>query len=89
MVGRRLWFLVLGVLWSVAWHASAMPGSPDKVPVADDVVLRVWSLPEGMPDHHVISTTRSQDGYLWISCFSGLLRFDGERFVLMNKSSIP
>lgn len=89
MVGRRLWFLVLGVFWGLAWRVSAMPGSPDHVPAADDVVLRVWSLPDGMPDHHVISTTRSQDGYLWISCFSGLLRFDGERFVLMNKSSIP
>jgi signal transduction histidine kinase/ligand-binding sensor domain-containing protein len=77
------------MLVGAAGLTAALPASPEEVPTADDVVLRVWSLPEGMPDHHVGSITRSTDGYLWVTCLSGLLRFDGDRFVLMGTSAIP
>lgn len=58
-------------------------------PVSNDYVLRVWELENGMPDHHVGSITRTDDGYLWFTTFSGLVRFDGVRFQLMGKSELP
>ena len=84
MGGRTAKVLVLRLLWAAGNSFAALPDSPDQVPVAEDVVLRGWSLQDGMPDHHVGSITRSADGYLWVTCFSGLLRFDGDRFVLMG-----
>lgn len=42
-----------------------------------------------MPDHHVSSITRTDDGYLWFTTFSGLVRFDGVRFQLMGKREFP
>ncbi len=57
--------------------------------VSNDYVLRAWELEDGMPDHHVSSITRTDDGYLWLTTFSGLLRFDGVRFQLMGKREVP
>ncbi len=87
MAGKVARILTIFALSGGAY--AALPGAPAEVPTAGDVVLRVWSLPEGMPDHHVGSITRSANGYLWVTCFSGLLRFDGDRFTLMGKAAIP
>ena len=65
-------------------------GAPiDEFAVSEDHVLRSWELTEGLPDNHVSSIARSADGYLWIATLSGLVRFDGERFVLTGKETFP
>ena len=69
--------------------ASAHVRAEGAVPVSNDYVLRVWELEDGMPDHHVSSIARTDDGYLWFTSFSGLVRFDGLRFQLMGKSELP
>jgi signal transduction histidine kinase/ligand-binding sensor domain-containing protein len=58
-------------------------------PIATDYVLRVWELEDGMPDHHVGSLARGADGYLWLTTFGGLARFDGLRFERMGKAEVP
>ena len=42
-----------------------------------------------MPDHHVGSLARSADGYLWLTTYGGLARFDGIRFERMGKDAVP
>jgi signal transduction histidine kinase/ligand-binding sensor domain-containing protein len=42
-----------------------------------------------MPDHHVGSVARSADGFLWLTTYSGLARFDGLRFERMGKETVP
>lgn len=79
------------VLACLLWVGGvlARARAEDVVPVSNDYVLRVWELEDGMPDHHVSSIARSDDGYLWLTTFSGMLRFDGVRFQLMGKSELP
>jgi signal transduction histidine kinase/ligand-binding sensor domain-containing protein len=73
------------------WVAGALTHARAEgaVPVSNDYVLRVWELEDGMPDHHVSSITRTDDGYLWFTTFSGLVRFDGVKFQLMGKRELP
>ncbi len=66
-----------------------MGASIDEIPVSDDYVPRSWELTEGLPDNHISSLARSSDGYLWITTLSGLVRFDGDHFLLMGKDAIP
>ena len=61
--------------------AGGAPRTPDEMPVSEDYVLRVWDLAEGFSDNHIGSIERDPDGYLWITNFDGLLRFDGDRVV--------
>jgi ligand-binding sensor domain-containing protein/signal transduction histidine kinase len=65
-------------------------GQPvNDMPFSEDYVLRTWEVTEGLRDNHISSIARSSDGYLWVTNFSGLFRFDGDRFVRMDAESMP
>ena len=42
--------------------------------------FRTWSVADGLSQSSITSIAQSQDGYLWLSTFGGLVRFDGARF---------
>ncbi len=42
-----------------------------------------------MPQNAVTAIVQSRDGYLWLGTYSGLVRFDGARFVLFDNSNTP
>lgn len=70
------WLLVILL---VATHARGSVRPAEAVPVSEDYVLRVWDLKDGLGDSHVGSIGRDRNGYLWITDFDGLIRFDGSR----------
>ena len=77
-----LWGLVLGaVLTSPAWALD--PASP-----LEDYDLHAWSAVEGLPQTSVGAVAQSPDGYLWLGTRSGLVRFDGVRFTLIEGESV-
>ncbi|HRH41394.1 MAG TPA: two-component regulator propeller domain-containing protein, partial [Pyrinomonadaceae bacterium] len=45
-----------------------------------------WTVDEGLPQNSVYSITQTPDGYLWMTTFDGLVRFDGVRFTVFNKA---
>lgn len=45
-----------------------------------DLVVRRWTLDDGMATESLTDVVRTADGYLWISTYEGLMRFDGLRF---------
>lgn len=47
----------------------------------------LWSTDNGLPQNGVRSITQTPDGYLWFTTFDGLVRFDGVRFSVFNKSN--
>jgi ligand-binding sensor domain-containing protein len=46
-----------------------------------------WSTNDGLPQRSVFSIIQTRDGYLWLSTFDGLVRFDGVRFTVFDKSN--
>lgn len=46
-----------------------------------------WTTDNGLPQNGVRSITQTPDGYLWFTTFDGLVRFDGLRFSVFNKSN--
>ncbi len=42
-----------------------------------------------MPQNSVTSIAQTADGYLWLTTNDGLVRFDGVRFTVFNKSNSP
>ncbi len=55
----------------------------------DGYSIRVWQTEDGLPENVVSSVLQTRDGYLWISTFGGLARFDGERFQIFNSANTP
>src|SRR5262245_60821368 len=48
-----------------------------------------WTADNGLPQNSVRDILQTQDGYLWFTTFDGLVRFDGVRFTVFNKSNSP
>jgi diguanylate cyclase (GGDEF)-like protein len=52
-------------------------------------VQQTWTTQEGLPQNSVSSLLQTPDGYLWFGTEEGLVRFDGGRFTVFDKSSVP
>ena len=48
-----------------------------------------WTADNGLPQNSVRDIVQTRDGYLWFTTFDGLVRFDGVRFTVFNKSNTP
>ncbi len=48
-----------------------------------------WTTDNGLPQNSVRDILQTRDGYLWLTTFDGLARFDGVRFTVFNKSNSP
>jgi signal transduction histidine kinase/ligand-binding sensor domain-containing protein len=46
-----------------------------------------WTAEGGLPQNTVRSILQTRDGYLWLTTFDGLVRFDGVRFTVFDKSN--
>ena|ERR1035438_9956409 len=51
--------------------------------------LDVWTTDDGLPQNGIRAIHQTPDGYLWLVTFDGLVRFDGIRFTVFNKSNSP
>ncbi|CAN5423131.1 ligand-binding sensor domain-containing diguanylate cyclase [soil metagenome] len=47
----------------------------------------IWTTDNGLPQNGVRGIAQTPDGYLWFTTFDGLVRFDGVRFTVFNKSN--
>jgi signal transduction histidine kinase/ligand-binding sensor domain-containing protein len=48
-----------------------------------------WTTDDGLPQNSVTGLTQTRDGYIWLTTNDGLVRFDGARFQVFNKSNTP
>lgn len=46
-----------------------------------------WTTDNGLPQNTVRSITQTRDGYLWLTTFDGLVRFDGVQFRVFNTNN--
>jgi signal transduction histidine kinase/ligand-binding sensor domain-containing protein len=46
-----------------------------------------WTTANGLPQNTVTGVAQTPDGYLWLSTFDGLARFDGVRFTIFDKGN--
>jgi ligand-binding sensor domain-containing protein len=49
--------------------------------------FKSWTTDTGLPQNTVYDIRQTRDGYLWLSTFDGLVRFDGVRFTVFNKGN--
>jgi len=63
--------------------------SPAQAPPRSQYVVRQWTADGDLPQNTVRHLWQTQDGYLWIGTKAGLARYDGVRFALFTKATIP
>jgi signal transduction histidine kinase/ligand-binding sensor domain-containing protein/CheY-like chemotaxis protein len=52
-------------------------------------IHELWETDDGLPQNSILDIVQTRDGYLWMGTYEGLVRFDGIRFVVFNKSNTP
>lgn len=48
-----------------------------------------WTTDNGLPQNSINDVRQTPDGYLWLTTFDGLVRFDGVRFTVFDKGNSP
>jgi signal transduction histidine kinase/ligand-binding sensor domain-containing protein/DNA-binding response OmpR family regulator len=56
-------------------------------PLQKEYISERWTTHEGLPVNHINDIYQTPDGYLWLATFSGLIRFDGVRFLEFNSGN--
>lgn len=49
--------------------------------------LDCWTTENGLPTNSLLQIHQARNGYLWITGYSGLIRFDGSKFKVYNNSN--
>jgi signal transduction histidine kinase/CheY-like chemotaxis protein/ligand-binding sensor domain-containing protein len=57
--------------------------------VTSDYLVKAWDNEAGLPFIAVTAMAQTPDGYLWLGSFSGLVRFDGNRFTVERPANVP
>jgi signal transduction histidine kinase/ligand-binding sensor domain-containing protein len=71
-----------GRVWWVVWLTLAFVP-----PLAAQSRFDSWTTENGLPQNSVNDIVQTRDGYLWLATFGGLVRFDGSRFVVFDRST--
>jgi len=58
-----------------------------KTPI-ESLVLKQWTSEQGLISNNLTSINIDQDGFIWVTCFNGLLKFDGHSFDLFDTENL-
>ncbi len=87
MRGPR-WASVLAACALVA--AASLPARAlDPAKLVTQYALDRWTTEKGLPQNLVQALAQTRDGYLWLGCQEGLVRYDGARFVVFDRRTTP
>ena len=78
----RIWILLGLVAAAPAWGL-------DPAKRFDEYGQERWDVDDGLPQSSVNSIIQSEDHYLWMATFYGVVRFDGARFQNYDAATIP
>ena len=80
----------VAVIWLLANSAHALGREATvNAPVYPRQYVAANWLPEGLPQSSVYDIAQDRDGYLWLTTWGGLVRFDGVRFRVFTSADFP
>ncbi|HEX4946978.1 MAG TPA: two-component regulator propeller domain-containing protein [Blastocatellia bacterium] len=85
--GQTQWFVFLCSFVSLFLCGESLPAraqSADSLPYS----RRVWRNVDGLPEDFAQALAQTPDGYLWIGTSGGLVRFDGNSFVVFKRENV-
>jgi signal transduction histidine kinase/ligand-binding sensor domain-containing protein len=82
---------VVWIAFSVWTGAKVHAGTPDSSAAckAQNWLIKNWTTDDGLPGSDVTAIVQTSDGYLWLGTFDGLVRFDGLKFTVLDRSNTP
>ncbi len=73
--------------WLCCFLCATTAYALDPTKAITHYVHDVWTNKHGLPQNSILCMTQTRDGYLWLGTYEGLVRFDGVRFTVFDKSN--
>lgn len=80
--------LILTLLTMIYNHGYAQTVQKEVVPM-NKMMLEQWTAEDGLVSNNLTSVLQTSDGFLWVTSFSGVFRFNGKTFSRFYKDNIP
>jgi len=74
--------MILALVWLLSWGHF-----PESATASPNYFVRAWQAEQGLPQNKVTAVVQAHDGYLWVSTYSGLARFDGVHFTVFDEDN--
>src|SRR5215813_9363751 len=96
MSGAKRSYLFVSLIGAML--ASAMGFGSKAAPEAGSAGLKggaatyhfdIWTTDNGLPQNSVTSILQTHDGFLWLTTYDGLVRYDGVQFRIFNAANAP
>src|SRR5215470_8820561 len=68
---------------------AAWASDDGAAPSSHHYLRQTWQTAEGLPQNSVRAIVQTPEGYLWFATAEGLVRFDGNRFTVYDRTSTP
>lgn len=69
--------------------ASILSTAQSDISQLNKYSIKVYTTDEGLPSNNLVQVHQDNKGYIWISSFNGLTRFDGNTFDVYDSDLIP
>lgn len=79
----------IGILLALFLSTSSVCLSQQADKPLSQYVMDTWHHTDGLPGSVINTLVQTRNGYLWIGTVNGLSRFDGVRFVTIDRKSHP
>lgn len=80
-----LFFFILFSIYSDAQNTPVF--SEKSLSANEEYTVQIWNTENGLPQNSINDITQTNDGYIWLATFDGLVRFDGLKFQIFNTST--
>lgn len=91
---RLIWIVLALAIWSprAATQSAANAretASTQRVKPLAEFSRDVWTTRDGLPHNQVSAIRQTPDGYLWFATWEGVVRYNGVRFRVFDRSNTP
>jgi signal transduction histidine kinase/ligand-binding sensor domain-containing protein len=80
---------MLAIFVVAALSASAQRKEFSPTSILSQGFVYKWTGENGLISNNITSALQSKDGFIWITTYNGIMRFDGKRITVYDKATIP
>lgn len=82
-------FAAIALIYILTGSSELNAGPIERREISGDFLFKKWTTDDGLPQNTVTSIVQTQDGYIWLGTFGGLVRFDGIKFTVFDSANSP
>src|SRR5689334_10319542 len=84
---KNVWLIISWLLICDHITALAQPDHSHKSKRLTEYKIRNWTTEDGLASNTLLRLYQDKAGYLWVSSYDGLTRFDGSEFITYTKNN--